>query len=114
MFLSSHLLAEVEQVCNRATVLVGGKMRWQGEVASLLADRRRIRLDADPADRAAEVLAKLGVTLDDGGFPAGTLDPADVVDALVQAGVRVRTIVVEAPTLEQVFVEMVESKPASA
>ncbi len=109
VFLSSHLLAEVEQVCNRGAVLVAGKTRWQGEVAALLAGRKQIRLDADPADRAgAIVAAKFGVTLIDGTFPAGTIDPADVVDALVAAGVRVRSITVEAPTLEQVFVEMVE------
>ncbi len=113
VFLSSHLLAEVEQICNRGTVLVTGKTRWEGEVAALLGDRRQIRLDADPAVRAAEIVKeRFGAIVADGRFPAGSIDPADVVDALVAAGVRVRAISVEAPTLEEVFVEMVEAEAA--
>ncbi len=118
VLLSSHLLAEVEQVCNRGAILAGGKKRWEGEVAALLHGRRRIRILAEPLARAAEVVeARFGVPLtiaDDAGWlPAdgarGAIDPADVVDALVAAGVRVREIVGDAPTLEEVFVEMVEA-----
>ena len=49
-----------------------------------------------------------GVTLAAGTFPAGAIDPADVVDALVAAGIRVREIALETPTLEEVFLELVE------
>jgi len=113
VFLSSHLLAEVEQVCNRGTMLVGGRSVWEGEVASLLAARRRIRLDAEPYGEAARIVDdRFGVALRDGALPTrgprGAIDPADVVAALVGGGVRVREVVVDAPTLEEVFVEMVE------
>ncbi len=117
VFLSSHLLAEIEQVCNRGAMLVGGRRVWQGEVAALLGDRQRIRLETDGAARAAEVVdQRFGVTLHGAGWlpaqgPAGAIDPADVVDALVAAGIRVRQVGLIAPTLEEVFVEMVE-KPA--
>ena len=108
VFLSSHLLVEVEQICNRGAIVAEGRVRWEGEVNALLGERRRIRLDADPADTAARVIAeRFGATLTDGAL-AATMDPADLVDALVAAGVRVRHVALEMPTLEQVFVEMVE------
>ena len=107
VFLSSHLLAEVEQVCNRGCVIVAGRLRWEGEVAGLLAARRRIRLDAEPHELAARVVAAQGARLHD-GIVTPAVDPADLVAALVAAGARVRQIALETPTLEEVFVEMVE------
>jgi ABC-2 type transport system ATP-binding protein len=112
-FLSSHLLAEVEQVCNRGAILARGKKRWEGEVASLLAGRRQIRLVADAIDRAANVVSEkfhteLHIEGAGGWLAADGIESADVVDALVAAGVRVREISVTAPTLEDAFVELVE------
>jgi ABC-2 type transport system ATP-binding protein len=114
VFLSSHLLVEVEQICNRVAILARGKKRWEGQVASLLAGRRRIRFVADPLDRAANVVsekfkAKLQVEDTSAWLAADGIESADVVDALVAAGIRVKEIVVTAPTLEDVFVEMVEA-----
>ncbi len=113
VFLSSHLLSEVEQVCNRGTILVGGRALWEGEVAALLGERRRIRLAAEPTATAAAIAdQRFGVALRDGWLPArgpgGEIDPADLVDALVAGGVRVSAVSLEAPTLEEVFVQMVE------
>jgi ABC-2 type transport system ATP-binding protein len=115
VFLSSHLLAEVEQVCNRGTMLVGGKSVWEGEVASLLGAQRRIRLVAEPEGDAARIVDEaFGVALRDGQLPTrgprGAIDPADVVAALVAGGVKVREVVVESPHLEEIFVQMVESQ----
>jgi ABC-2 type transport system ATP-binding protein len=114
VFLSSHLLVEVEQICNRVAILARGKKRWEGQVASLLEGRRRIRFVADPLDRAANVVsekfkAKLQVEDTSAWLAADGIESADVVDALVAAGIRVKEIVVTAPTLEDVFVEMVEA-----
>ncbi|MCB9560507.1 MAG: ABC transporter ATP-binding protein [Kofleriaceae bacterium] len=126
VFLSSHLLGEVEQVCNRAAIVSAGRARWEGEVAALLAGRRRIRLGATPLDRAARVIADgFGVALHDevaadgtAWLPArgaaGPIAPADLVDALVAAGVRVHEIAVDEPALEDVFVEMVGAPPSEA
>jgi ABC-2 type transport system ATP-binding protein len=110
VFLSSHLLSEVEQVCNRGCVVVGGRIRWEGEVAQLLAERRRIRLAAEPLELAEKIVAQHGARLH-GGIVTPAIDPADLVAALVAAGARVREVALEAPTLEEVFVEMVEAAP---
>ena len=120
IFLSSHLLAEVEQVCNRGAMLVAGKVIWEGEVAALLGARRRIRVAAEPSDRAARIVdERFGVPLRDGAWlpaqgPRGAIDPADVVDALVAGGVRVREVALETPALEEVFLAMVEGDREAA
>ena len=50
VFMSSHLLAEVEQVCDRVAVIVRGRIVEEGAPAELGAIRRRIRVQVDAAD----------------------------------------------------------------
>jgi len=119
--LSSHLLVEVEQVCNRATILARGQRQWEGRVDELLAPRRRIRLRARPLDVARATIEAAGGTVDDrgggllhvrGGEPA--LTPATLVPRLVAAGVAIDEIAAEAPALEEVFVSLVDAAAAPA
>ena len=108
VILSSHLLAEVEQVCRRAIVIAGGRTRWEGEVAELLRERRRLRIVATPLDRAREVLGERVVRVEgDALWLAGDADAADAVATLVAAGIAVREVVPWSPTLEDAFVELV-------
>ncbi|MFH9866354.1 ATP-binding cassette domain-containing protein [Streptomyces lydicus] len=124
VFLSSHLLDEIEQVCTHAAVMARGRLITQGTVADLSATvldtRASGRLTVttpDPAD-AARVLKEHGVTelqlTDDrvtGDLP-GAADgqpPPDLADlnaALVHAGVRVRAFGTERASLEDVFVQL--------
>jgi ABC-2 type transport system ATP-binding protein len=110
--LSSHLLAEVEQVCRRAVVIAGGRARWQGEVADLLGSRRRLRLVATPIERAQAVLGDRARADTDGRvlWIDNGADAAAIVESLVGAGVKVHEIVPWAPTLEEAFVEIVERR----
>ncbi|MDT4910500.1 MAG: type transport system ATP-binding protein, partial [Pseudonocardiales bacterium] len=112
VFVSSHLLSEVEQVCSHVGVMSVGKMVWQGALADL-ATQQRVRVQVRtgaPAD-AARVLGELGlaeIATDDDAATAvlGAADPEHVVAALVAAGVGVRGFVVERPNLEDVFVQL--------
>ena len=116
VFLSSHLLAEVEQMCNRGAIIAEGKRLWEGEVSELLSARRRIRVRASPSDKARqlcqEVLsAEIKSDPDDADLfylVGGEIMPEDVVDVLVAEQCRVREIAAELPPLEEVFVEFVE------
>ncbi|MET7763167.1 ABC transporter ATP-binding protein [Streptomyces sp. NPDC005336] len=121
VFLSSHLLDEIEQVCSHAAVMAQGRLIAQGTVAELAAaGRGRLSVTTpDPAD-AVRVLKEHGVTdlvvLDDrvsGELPlpgpgAGEAppDPADLNAALVRAGVRVRAFGAERASLEDAFVAL--------
>lgn len=55
VLLSSHLLADVEDVCDRVAILYGGRLRVEGPVKSLLADEERVQVTASlsPADQEA-------------------------------------------------------------
>jgi ABC-type multidrug transport system ATPase subunit len=112
VFLSSHLLDEIEQVCTHAAVMAQGRLITQGLVADLAAGTRGrlVVTTPDPAD-AARVLKEQGagdvvvaedrVTSDP---PDGEL--ADINMALVTAGVRVRGFGVERASLEDAFVAL--------
>lgn len=127
VFLSSHLLAEVEQICNRGAVLVEGRKLWEGEIPELLVHGRRIRLRAEPLDTVHAVLAELGAEVAAAGDPAvlyvrghergaaggHALGPETVVERLVHAGCRVSEVVAETPPLEEAFLALIAGKEAA-
>jgi ABC-2 type transport system ATP-binding protein len=110
VFVSSHLLSEIEQMCTHVGVMSRGRLVFQGTLDELgSAATTRIRVRTPAADQAVKVLLGLGLTSPlaaDGRVTAelGTADSADVTAALVAAGVPVRELVVERPDLEELFV----------
>ncbi|MEU9761002.1 ABC transporter ATP-binding protein [Streptomyces sp. NPDC047985] len=114
VFLSSHLLDEIEQVCTHAAVMAGGRLVIQGPVAELAAGARgRLAVTTPDPDEAARVLkerALTGVTVDgervSADAPPGDVELADLNAALVRAGVRVRSFGVERASLEDAFVAL--------
>ncbi|WP_031510985.1 ABC transporter ATP-binding protein [Streptomyces megasporus] len=115
VFLSSHLLDEVEQVCTHAAVMARGRLLTQGPVAELAAGAhgRLVVTTPDSAD-AVRVLKEWGVTdlTVDGDRVTGEVptvdppDPADLNAALVRSGVRVRAFGTERVSLEDAFVAL--------
>lgn len=125
VFVSSHLLAEVEQICTHAAIMSAGRLVAQGTLAELReAGKARIRLVTPDAGLAEGVMVRLGLTPLDGrssqevvyaapGGEPGTgkqpgpdVQPEAVVAALVAAGVRVRGFAVEQGSLEDRFVAL--------
>ena len=99
VLLNSHLIGEVERVCDRVVILDRGRVAAHGSLAELLGRREvRLRLDGvTPAARERLVTAGL-VSHDDGVFTVGLTahdDPAVVpalVADLVALGVRVHAV----------------------
>ncbi|GAA4659768.1 ABC transporter ATP-binding protein [Streptomyces chumphonensis] len=115
VFLSSHLLDEVEQVCTHTAVMARGRLLAQGPVAELAAGARgRLVVTTPDAGDAASVLKEHGVTALSTEGDRVTGDPptepgtdlADLNAALVHAGVRVRSFGVENGSLEDAFVAL--------
>jgi ABC-type multidrug transport system ATPase subunit len=110
VLLSTHLLAEVEQVCTHVGVMHRGRLVAQETLAQLrggAAPRARVLTD-QPAG-AALVLAALGLadvteTAAGASGELGAVAPEKVVAELVHEGVPVRGFAVEAPSLEDLFV----------
>jgi ABC-2 type transport system ATP-binding protein len=112
VFLSSHLLSEVEQVCTHVGVMNRGKLLTQGTLDELkLSAAPKLRVEADDPARAAEVLARMGMAdiAVEGPQVIGTLDgllPEDCCRSLVEAGVAVRMLLREQVSLEDAFVAL--------
>ncbi|MFD8252112.1 ABC transporter ATP-binding protein [Streptomyces werraensis] len=112
VFLSSHLLDEIEQVCTHVAVMARGRLITQGPVAELAADARgRLLVTTPDAPDAARVLKEQGLAdvVADGDRVSAeppARDLAEVNAALVAAGVRVRGFGVERASLEDVFVAL--------
>ncbi len=120
IFVSSHLLAEVEAMCDRVGVMAQGRMLALGPPGTLRGATNRIRVDVDDVGLARKVAAALaGVTLQAVGSSsdgpgalvatfADGVAPADLNATLVRAGVRVQALVPERDSLEDVFLHVVE------
>ena len=112
VFVSSHLLAEVEQVCTHVGVMSVGRLLTQGTLSQLReASTSRLRVTVDDPGRAAQIVAGLGLAdpVAEGADVVAGLDgqrPDEVNRALVTAGVAVSGLVVERPSLEDLFVSL--------
>jgi ABC-2 type transport system ATP-binding protein len=110
VFVSSHLLAEVEQVSTHVGVMRLGKLVFQGELAELRRTAApRVAVRTGDVAAAAEVLAKLGLADPVAGedlvtAELGSTAPEKITAELVHAGIGVRGLTVEAPSLEDLFV----------
>jgi ABC-2 type transport system ATP-binding protein len=115
VFVSSHLLAEVEQMCDRVAIIHRGRTPAMGPVRELLAKRGADRLvfRAQPAARAAEILCGFArdgeARADDEGTVSSEVPREKVpeaLSALAAAGVRVFGVEKQSSTLEELFLEV--------
>jgi ABC-type multidrug transport system ATPase subunit len=111
VLLSSHLLAEVQEICDRVGVINGGKLLRESTVAELRGEAT-LRVRATPEDKALAIALRVagadGVRRAPNGMDVdlpATAAPALVRD-LVAAGVDVHEIASVERTLEEVFFEM--------
>src|SRR5207248_2224606 len=109
IFLSSHLLHEVEQVCSDVAIINKGSLVAQGAVAQLLRGQGLLRLEVTPVATAVQVLReRLGQTAQAQGPRHLTvaLPPERVPEAiqrLVEAGVQIYAVAPEQASLEDYF-----------
>jgi ABC-2 type transport system ATP-binding protein len=112
IFLSSHLLTEVEQVCTHVAVMSLGKLLAQGTIQELqAAGASRLQVESEQTPIAVSVLQRMGLEdiAVDGITVTARLDgqhPEECCRALVEAGVGVRSLTTIRPTLEDTFVAL--------
>jgi ABC-2 type transport system ATP-binding protein len=105
IFLSSHLLAEVEQMCTRVGVLDRGRLVVQQELASLRAPTGRTVVVTPDGDRALGLLDPPHELREGQRLVVRGSDPAELNRLLVDGGVRVHELAPERRGLEQVVLE---------
>ncbi len=109
VFVSSHLLGEVELMCDRVAIIHKGQLLREGSVANLISSRREMEFRVGDVTRAAEIVAAKGLT-----FRANTdrlwisMDEDDVpplVAALTAEGVAVFHAQRHVESLEEMFLQ---------
>ena len=108
VLLNSHLLAEVEQLCDRVVILRYGEVAFEGKVAELSEGDTVYELSVDQWELARSVLEVLPVKIaGEGrvGVPDG-IDPSDLVTGLVKAGVKVREFRKKTASLESIYLSV--------
>jgi ABC-2 type transport system ATP-binding protein len=122
ILLSSHLLAEVEELCDRVAIIREGKIVYEGSIDELRARRtaNRYRLRTNDVERArmlalnASGLSDVSVDRDELVFGADEPAVEEFVRVLVNAGLRLRALTPETATLEALFFELTEGEIQSA
>jgi ABC-2 type transport system ATP-binding protein len=111
VLLSSHLMTEVEQICDRVGIIRGGALVAEGAVDELRAGAG-LRVRAQPLKEAARLVRALSgierVAITDGSLRV-TADPAvapEINRTLVRAGIAVSELTPERASMEEVFLEL--------
>lgn len=111
---NSHLLAEVELMCDRVAILREGKHVFEGSVNGLQNDIPVFEVDLEPWSTACVVVHSAGGEILSPGrisLPHGS-DPSMLVDALVRGGVRVRAFSPVRRSLEDLYMEILNGAPS--
>ena len=112
VFVSSHLLSEVEQMCTHLGVMSDGRLVAQGSTSEVRGGAApTARILTDQPTEATRIMFELGLTgveaMPGGvrGTPNGVA-PEKIVAALVHGGVGVKEFTVTSPSLEDLFVAL--------
>ena len=119
VFLNSHMLSEVEQVCDRVAVVDSGRVVALGTLADLIGGPKRVRIGVESlsaectaaAARFGEVERADATSIVIGGVDAARIP--DVVATLVATGARIVSVAPESQTLEDRFLSLLR-KPDDA
>jgi ABC-2 type transport system ATP-binding protein len=118
VLLSSHLMTEVEQICDRVGVISRGRLVGEGTVEELRG-RESLWVSADPLEEAERVVRALRgieeVSRLDGGLrvAADSAAAPAIARALVEAGIALGELRPERASLEKVFLELTDAEEAA-
>jgi ABC-2 type transport system ATP-binding protein len=132
VLVSSHILPEVEQTCDRVVILAGGSVRIDAKPTDLLASLRESSpyiVEAKcPAERLVDTLNSVaGVARVEHAPAAPELTRvrvfahertddlrAPIAVALARESIVVRELTRESPSLERIFLQLIESEAPDA
>jgi ABC-2 type transport system ATP-binding protein len=122
ILLSSHLLAEVEEICDRVAIIRDGKIVHEGSIGELRERRaaNRYRLRTTDIERARMIaldsagVSDVSVDRDELVFGADERAAEELARSVVNAGLGLRALIPETATLEALFFELTEGEPVAA
>ncbi|MFC8614816.1 ATP-binding cassette domain-containing protein [Micromonospora purpureochromogenes] len=116
VLVSSHILAEIQLICDHVTIISQGRRVAAGRVEEVLAgyDQHEWRVRVAEPDRAADLLGAAGLSVTDHDgllVVAGAEDPELISRTLGEQGLWVRELTPIRPDLESVFLELTGTAP---
>ncbi|HYG30561.1 MAG TPA: ABC transporter ATP-binding protein [Allosphingosinicella sp.] len=117
VFLSSHLLHEVQQVCDRVAIISKGEIVREATIADLLRQDDGLRVEAAPLDAAEAALASRWAVEREGEaliVRAARAEAPEVVRRLVGAGADLFRLVPQQRNLEEVFLSITREEAGDA
>jgi len=117
IFLNSHLLSEVELICDRIAILNKGRVITEGTVEELtdVGNTYSVVLHEPPANLVG-LLGEKGIAAREGGDGEVLLDVPDLaglngaIDAIRAGGVMIRSISRKRLTLEEMFIDVIDKE----
>lgn len=109
VLLSSHLLGEVEQICDRVAIIDKGELVREGRVSDLLSDQVKISVEAEPFDQALQILSQHWTCHKNARaliVDAGREDAPQIVAQLVEHQVKVFEVQRHRQSLEEFFLSV--------
>ncbi len=114
IFLSSHMLNEIEQVCDRVAIINKGKLLREGTVGELLTEQSRWSVEAAPLDKAQNILSQHWTLHVNGGVhltvEAGREDVPAIIRKLVENDINIYEIAAQRQTLEEYFLAVTQQE----
>jgi ABC-2 type transport system ATP-binding protein len=118
VLVSSHLLAEIQQICDAVTIISRGRRVTSGPVGDVLArhDKGEFRVRVADHRRAAALISEAGLPVavhDDHLVVSDLADPAWITETLGRHDMWVRELTPLTPDLESVFLELTGTAPTA-
>ena len=110
IFVSSHLLAEIELMCDRVAIIHNGRVLKEGAVSELISRQKTMQFRVSPVERAVDVFHDLQIPVtreqDQLDAPLGQEGVPRIVEALVARGIQVYEARERVQTLEEMFIDV--------
>jgi ABC-2 type transport system ATP-binding protein len=110
VFVSSHLLAEIELMCDRVAIIHKGRVLREGTVRELISRQRAMEICVDDPARANALLAAKGLEVEQNAnciyIPVDEHDAPPLVAELVQNGIAIYAVRPHMQTLEEMFIDV--------
>lgn len=119
LFLNSHLLSEVEMTCDEVAILKQGRVAVSGRLQDLLQVQQTVEIEVEEMTEAAmSALCRLSPKVKMYGMPPRRLtvflrsaeDTPEIARVLVENGARLRALIPQRESLEELFVRVIESE----
>jgi len=119
VFINSHMLSELEMVCDRVAILLEGLVARQGTPDELSAAKQRYEIELTAPISAGSLQLNSNGTIEyaENLVRVNTVEPADVqpvIDELRRQGLTIRRVQLMRPSLEELFMETVHDHARGA